>query len=353
MLNLKIKELILSENDFNEEAFNNLALQLFEYQLTHNQVYQNICKLQGKTSPNHWKEIPLITTELYKTQKLFCKSDEEIKKTFLSSGSTTSERSKHYLSQIELELYETSLWKTFSRALIPHNKELELYVLTESPEEATNSSLVHMFETVRQKIGVTDDCYFLHSGKLDLNRLKEKLTKSSKPVLLAGTAFSFVHLLDSNFPEITLPPNSRIMETGGFKGRSREVSKSQLYKDLCKRFNLPLHSIVGQYGMSECGTQYYDYSFVNSSNDTKYRWKKAPSWSRVRILNPNNLTQEVSEGESGLIAIYDLANVDSAAFLLTGDLAIRRPEEHFEVLGRAQSLTSKGCSLTTDLSLKK
>ena len=143
------------------------------------------------------------------------------------------------------------------------------------------------------------------------------------------------------------------METGGFKGKSREISKPELYKALSEKFNLPNYALVGQYGMSELNTQYYDSSFILKNEHEKNRYKKAPPWAKNLILNINNLKQEVQIGETGLIAHYDLANLDSLAFVLTGDLAIKKEDNYFELIGRASNLALKGCSLNYENSDNK
>jgi hypothetical protein len=353
-LEQRLQQIIKNQQFVSNDEFNELALELYKYQYSQNPIYKKICQ-QRQVEPQNWTQIPLLTTDLFKKQKLYCQQANEPAKIFYSSGTTQGSQSQHYLSKAELELYESSLWATFYEAFnLNQIQNLAYFVLTQSPQEKPNSSLIYMFEHVRQKLAAPQSCYFIKNDSLQTERLMNLLKESIShniPVLLVGTAFSFVHLLDANFSSVKLPLGSAIMETGGFKGRSREVAQKELYENLANYFGLPLWAIVGQYGMSELGTQYYDRCFKAQSNNSQWRYKKTPMWSRVRILNPEDLQQDVPEGKVGLLAFYDLSNLDSAAFVLSGDLGIKRSNGQFEVLGRAEKLTPKGCSLTTEESL--
>ena len=354
-----ISEIIQKKTILTNQDFNNLALRLFAHQYKHNTVYQTICKQRGIIEAariKHWQAIPLITTDLFKSQSLFCASEkDQIVQTFCSSGTTQTKRSRHYLSGRALNLYKKSLWSTFAEAFGLNNLNLQKFnylVLSPSFQERPESSLIYMFETIRQKFKAPEHCFLIEKEEIQLTRFQNQVKNSPKPVLLLGTAFAFVHLLDILPTDFVLPTGSLIMETGGFKGKSREIPKSTFYKLLSDRFKIPLSSIVGQYGMSELGTQYYDLNFRQNSPQARIKTNQA--WTRIRILNPQNLNLEVSPGETGLIAHYDLTNLDSIAFVLSGDLGIRLSVEdsRFIVLGRASSLSAKGCSLTDDLLLK-
>src|SRR5262249_12463303 len=152
-----------------------------------------------------------------------------------------------------------------------------------------------------------------------------------QPVLLLGTAFNFVHLLDGlgeMGKKFQLPPGSRVMETGGYKGRSRELPKSGLHKLITDMLGVPDANIVCEYGMSELSSQAYD-RVAGAGGERVFR---LPSWARARIVSPET-GREVAPGETGLIRIFDLANVHSVMAIQTEDLGIRR-EDGFELLGR-------------------
>ncbi|MDJ0626201.1 MAG: hypothetical protein QNJ31_07545 [Candidatus Caenarcaniphilales bacterium] len=365
----KIFQAIQLAEELSDSEFNDLAIQLFKHQLENNQSYKKISSSRGVNSVKHWTEIPLITTNSFKIHKHFCFKEPQIIKTFFSSGTSTGEQSKHYLSNRELELYELSLWKSFGKAFnlkenyVEDDCNLAYLVLTENQEDKPDSSLIHMFETIRKRLNVDKHCFFYKNDRLQIERLVDSLKQAEiqqKKVLLVGTAFSFVHFLDGFNGEFHLPSNSILMETGGYKGKSREIPKGELYKILSKKLGIDPNNIIGQYGMSEIGTQFYDN--VNPANsllnnvsrssfhfDLNSRVKMIPSWSRIRILDPNNLSQEVANDERGLIAIYDLCNIDSCSFILTGDIGIKK-ENSFEIIGRSNELSPKGCSLNYELS---
>ncbi|MDX1917961.1 MAG: hypothetical protein SFT81_02300 [Candidatus Caenarcaniphilales bacterium] len=343
-LYLEIKKQI--EKEPPDHLFEDLALEVFAYQLSRCKSYSRQVEAQGNLHPKHWTKIPLISTDLYKYTQVFS-ADEKIVKTFRSSGTTQKDRSQHFLSQHELDLYEASLWKTFSAAFdLESGRKIKYLVLAEGPRLCPESSLNHMFETIRLRLQAEDTCYLIDSQGLRIDRLTQALDQNpGTPALLVGTAFAFVYLLESGLKSLCLPAGSALMETGGFKGLGRELTRKDLYRQLSKFFCLPEEAIVGQYGMSETGTQFYDTSFHSQSSSPHHRWKKTPPWCKTRILDPTDLNREVGVGEVGLIALYDLVNLDSCAFLLTGDLAILRSEGVFELIGRAPKINLKGCSI--------
>jgi hypothetical protein len=175
--------------------------------------------------------------------------------------------------------------------------------------------------------------------------------------LLLGTAFSFVHLLDCMVEQdlrIGLPPGSLVMETGGYKNRSRVLPKAELHALITERLGVPRENIVCEYGMSELSSQAYDTEArgfgreapgVNAARPgpTAPRLFRFPPWSRVQIISPET-GREVADGETGLIRVFDLANVFSVAAIQTEDLGIRRGDG-FELVGRAQLAEPRGCSL--------
>jgi hypothetical protein len=157
-------------------------------------------------------------------------------------------------------------------------------------------------------------------------------------LFLLGTAFSFVHLLDflaEKNLRLTLPPGSRVLETGGYKNRSRSLPKTELHALITKRLGVPASHIICEYGMSELSSQAYA---VNGAFHF-------PPWAQVQIISPET-GREVADGETGLIRVFDLANVFSVAAIQTEDLAVRRGEG-FELIGRARLAEQRGCSLMT------
>jgi hypothetical protein len=175
---------------------------------------------------------------------------------------------------------------------------------------------------------------------LDFAAALAALNTNSKPKLILGTAFSFVHLLDYLVEKdlrFQLPPGSRIMETGGYKNRSRTMPKSELHSLITRYLGVPRENIICEYGMSELSSQAYD---TNPERTFQF-----PPWARVQIISPET-GREVTDGETGLIRLFDSANVFSVAAIQTEDLGVRRGAG-FELIGRAALAEARGCSLMT------
>ena len=171
-------------------------------------------------------------------------------------------------------------------------------------------------------------------------------TSNARPHLLLGTAFSFVHLLDflteTNL-RFNLPVGSRLMETGGYKNRSRTMPKAELHALITECLGVPPENIICEYGMSELSSQAYDSSIHLPYSRLHPRIFRFPPWVRVQIISPET-GREVAKGETGLIRIFDLANVFSVMAIQTEDLGIRSGDG-FELIGRAQPAEPRGCSL--------
>jgi hypothetical protein len=227
-------------------------------------------------------------------------------------------------------------------------------MLTPRPAEAPQSSLVHMFEVIGRKAGAVESSFVGRVGedrvwRIDFDAATARLRQASGggvPMILMGTAFSFVHLLDwmsGRELRLELPPGSRVMETGGYKGRSREVSKLELHRMITHRLGVPPDRIFCEYGMSELSSQAYGCG-CSMEKDAVLAEFAFPPWVRARVISPET-NDEVAEGEAGLLRIVDLANVFSVTAIQTEDRAVRRGGG-FELIGRAAQAEARGCSLT-------
>jgi hypothetical protein len=344
-----------SPSQFSEDRFSELALELFALQFKCNRAYQKICTARGATpeAAEHWTQIPAMPTAAFKELELSCISPEKRTSVFHSSGTTEQKPSRHFHSVESLAVYEASLWRWFEHSVLANSQfripNSKMLVLAPSPTEAPNSSLVNMFEIVRRKFGAPESAFVGQidsdgSWVLDFDAVIDALapgyqTPDAKPLLLLGTAFSFVHVLDflaENNLRFNLPAGSRVMETGGYKNRSRSMPKSELHALITERLGVPAQNIVCEYGMSELSSQAYA---------AEARSFHFPPWARVQIISPES-GREVANGETGLIRVFDLANVFSVAAIQTEDLGIRCGDG-FELVGRAQLAEPRGCSLMT------
>jgi Acyl-protein synthetase, LuxE len=347
---------------FQRESFDALALELFGLQFKHNAAYRKICEARGLTPKvvEHWSQIPAVPTSAFKELELTNLAPEDRTAVFHSSGTTEQKPSRHFHNAESLAVYEASLWSWFEQNILKNCglriADCELVILAPPPEQASRSSLVHMFETVRRKLGganvLPSRAEFFGklaadgSWTLDFDATLATLSDNSKPKtqnpkLILGTAFSFVHLLDylvENNLRFQLPQNSRVMETGGYKNRSRTMLKPELHALITERLGITLDNIICEYGMSELSSQAYD----STSQNHVFHF---PPWARAQIVSPET-NREVGEGEIGLIRVFDLANVFSVTAIQTEDLGVRRGDA-FELIGRAQLAERRGCSLMT------
>jgi hypothetical protein len=356
-----------------EVAFNDLAISAFQLQFATNPAYASFCQGRSVTpsAVDDWRQIPAVPTLAFKEWELSSIPSDQRKAFFQSSGTTTSKNSRHFHHDLSLALYEASLKPWFSRHLLADLDvlieaellgaldKLTMVALTPPPAMAPHSSLVYMLDVVMRTFGASDSVFVgcvdeISGWMLDWERLLHALRKTmsaNRPVLILGTAFNFVHLVDyltAHNITFRLARGSRAMETGGYKGRSRVLEKSELHGLISRSLGLSSHQIACEYGMCELSSQAYDgivqTGLKREARDTsQLRVLHFPPWCRSRVISPET-GQEVREGEVGLLRVMDLANVFSVCAVQTEDLAIRRGLG-FELLGRAPLVEPRGCSL--------
>ena len=331
-----------------DSKFNALALQLFAVQFERNIVYGNLCKSRHALPGivEHWTEIPTVPTTTFKDYELSTLNSENRMTHFQSSGTTNQKACRHYHDSTSLSVYETSLAAGFTAHLTPETAPPVRFIsLTPAPDSAPHSSLVHMIATVSRN--QNERVFFGQLGAdgswiIDLTSLRSSLAGSTGySVCILGTAFLFVHLIDAltKLPlQHPLPPGSRVMETGGYKGKTRELSKADFHELISRHLGIRSNHIVTEYGMTELSSQAYD-----RVNDREQSYFKFPHWARARVLSPET-GLEVANGEPGIITIVDLANIASVLALQTEDLGIRHADR-FELVGRSQLAEPRGCSL--------
>lgn len=332
--------------------FDALARDLFGFQFAHCEPYRRYCEGLGRTPEGveHWSEIPAVPAGAFKEVALRSFPAERETHVFRSSGTSTAKRGTLRLDT--LALYEASLLPSFHRGVLPElarAARTRIHVLAPAPDESTDSSLSHMFGCAIDAFGDAASGFHVRGGALDLEGLEgalETAIATQTPVALCGTAFSFVYAIDGLPRDVALPPGSRVMETGGFKGRSRELAPAELYAAIEARFGVPAARIVNQYGMCELGSQFYDSVLVDPAGP---RRKLGPPWARVRVVDPET-GADATSGGVGMLAIVDLANTGSVIAIQTADLG-RAIGDGFEVLGRAPGAEARGCSIAADVML--
>jgi hypothetical protein len=349
-----------------EARFERLALALFRFQLEACDPYRRFCLSLDRSAEkvSRVDEIPAVPTGAFKEFDLRCFPARDEVKTFRTSGTSTARRGRLHLDT--LRLYEASLLSSLRETFLVELRGTRptMRFLAPSAESAPDSSLSHMFETLRREEGGAASGFDLVDGTLDLGSLEGAVRHAERrgePLLLLGTAFAFVHWLDAAGAtpgerppaRFRLPAGSRVLETGGFKGRGREVAREVLRADLATFLGLPERAILNQYGMTELGSQFYDSSQVDPDGP---RRKLAPPWTRIRIVDPAT-GLDAKPSDVGLVVVHDLANTGSVAAIETADLGRAVCDAGgepigFDVLGRLEGAEERGCSIATDAMLE-
>ena len=303
-----------------------LLQRLHAFQFRHNAPYRAYCQSLGVGEiVGSWREIPCVPQEAFKHADLRCFPAGETNKTFRTSGTTGEGFGQHHFRT--LKIYEAAVREGWRHARMPAGPFL---VIAPNPDEAPHSSLSHMLGVIAPR-----ENFIAPAGKIDLDRLREL----DGPICLLGTALGFLHLFEELGPgHIVLPPGSTAMETGGYKGSGRQISKTDLYAMFAAKLGLDPENIFNEYGMTELSSQFY----ARGPRGLHH----GPPWARAVVADPVTL-EEVAEGETGILLVYDAANVGSVVGIRTQDLAVKHGEA-FELLGRDPAALPRGCSRAAD-----
>ena len=328
------------------EPFDALACDLASFQARHVDGYARLLHARGKRASDFLRAIdaPAVPTEAFKLARVSAFAPEDTPVVFRTSGTTIGARGAHYFRH-------TSSYDAGARAfgrwgLLPDGREERRSILVVGPSsaEAPDSSLAHMLSLFARDLG--DGRFFMQDEVIDVAALDEQVARelvARRPVLLLGTSFAFVHLLDAvGDAGFRLPAGSRVMQTGGFKGKSREVAPDVLRSELANAFSIDADSIVSEYGMTELSSQFYEATLHGGPPGVYVE----PPWARVVPVDPSTL-MPVADGEEGIARIEDLLNVDSAFAVLAAD-RVRRVRGGFELHGRSPTAPPRGCSITID-----
>lgn len=314
---------IRNSNDFNE-----LALEIFHYQVENNEFYKKFVESISiqPDQINEYQQIPFLPIEFFKSQQIVSgKFDPEI--TFQSSGTTGQTTSKHFVKS--RNLYQNSFLKAFE-LFFSSPKEYVILALLPSYLEQKNSSLVYMVESLIHKSRSAESGFFLHNYDALHKRLIE-LKKQEKKVILFGVTYALLDLAEQfpiDFSELI------IIETGGMKGRRKEMVREEVHAILKHAFGVS--HIYSEYGMTELLSQAY------SKGDGVY---STPPWMKVLIRDTNDPYSLMPYGKTGGLNVIDLANIHSCSFIATQDLGKLNTEGQFEVLGRFDNSDIRGCNL--------
>ncbi len=330
-----------------DAAFNELALRIHAFQRRWNVPYANYCRESGDAPPTHWRDIPAVPQNVFKHFALRTFPERETVRTFHTSGTTGEGYGSHHFRS--LELYEASILTGWNFFRLPLGKTQ--LVLTPNPTDSPHSSLAHMMGTLGELASADGQSFHLRAdGGLDLGGIfarVETARRENHPLLFLGTALAFLYLfeaLEQRGAPLTLPPGSEAMETGGYKGTGRTLAKPDLYAMFDRWLGLPPDAVTNEYGMTELSTPFYTRGL-----DCPHA---GPPWARALVIDPET-GREVAEGETGVVRLFDLANVGSVLAIQTQDLAMRRADGTFELLGRDPAALPRGCSRAADEMLSR
>ncbi len=321
----------IEKNLFNiksETDFNAVALEVFRFQYARNDIYHRFVEELGidTAAVKNYRKIPFLPIEFFKTHKVVC-GDFEPEAVFRSSGTTGMTISHHFVKSIRL--YEQSILQGFN-LFFGKPESYVFLALLPTYLERTGSSLVHMADLLIRLSNDENSGFYLH----DYDKLAAVLTglrRQKKKVILLGVTYALLDLAEQfplDFSELIL------METGGMKGKRRELVREELHATLQSAFGV--ENIFSEYGMTELLSQAYSKGRGVFST---------PPWMKVLIRDINDPLSLMPEGKSGGINVIDLANIHSCSFIATQDLGKLHTSSGFEVLGRFDNSDVRGCNL--------
>ena len=310
------------------DEFQAKALEVFGYQYQNNSVYREFCSLLSKSQDNvkHLKDIPFLPIDFFKSKKIVPPS-EPPKTIFTSSGTTGSVTSKHFV--LDTKIYEDSYTKAFELFYGDITNYCVL-VLLPSYLERKGSSLIYMVDDLIKKSNHPESGFYLH----DIDLLKSKIEDMDKKgikILLIGVSFALLDMVEKYSFQLK---HTIVMETGGMKGRRKEMIREELHGILKQGFGVDhIHS---EYGMTELLSQGY------SKGEGIFN---TPPWMKILIRDPEDPMGYLSPGKTGGVNVIDLANMHSCAFIATQDLGKVYTDGSFEILGRFDNSDIRGCNL--------
>tara|TARA_B100001758_G_scaffold174714_1_gene151590 strand:+ start:276 stop:1256 length:981 start_codon:yes stop_codon:yes gene_type:complete len=321
LLNFKKKIFHISSSS----EFEKMAIELFNYQVAHNIFYKKYCYLLNcyPSQVSSIDQIPFMPIEFFKTERILCQNTNS-NHFFLSSGTTSQKKSKHYINC--LKFYEKTISLCFENFWGKINN-YRFFCLTPNKKEAPNSSLVHMCDFFVRKTKNLDSGFYLKNTEKLLYEIN-KSKRNNQPFIIIGLSFAILDFAEKHSVDLN---GGHIIETGGMKNRRKEMIREDFYKILKEKFKI--QSIQSEYGMTELLSQ--SYSLKNGEF-------KSPPWKKVMIRDKQN-PLKINNLSSGGINIIDLSNIHSCAFLATEDFG-RISNDKFKVLGRLKNSSLRGCS---------
>ena len=312
----------------NQKQFDKMALKVFRFQYENNLVYREFCDFL-KTDVQKVKtiqQIPFLPIQFFKSHSVISDSNP-IQTTFTSSGTTGMVTSKHLVTDVSI--YEESYRKGFSQ-FYGNIEDYAILALLPSYLEREGSSLIHMVDDLIQLSNHPESGFYLHNYDELIAKLLQ-LDQTGQNVILIGVTYALLDLVEKHSFQLE---NTIIMETGGMKGKRKEMIREELHQQLCNGFGV--NTIHSEYGMTELLSQAY------SLGEGIF---ECPSWMQILVRDTEDALSYVREGKTGGINVIDLANINSCSFIATQDLGKKYANGSFEILGRFDHSDIRGCNL--------
>ena len=318
-----------------QKQFEKMALKVFRFQYENNLVYREFCNLLQieKGSIKSLQQIPFLPIQFFKSHNVVSNQDE-IQETFTSSGTTGTITSKHLVTN--LTFYEESYRQAFAQ-FYGNIQNYVVLALLPSYLDREGSSLIYMVKDLIEKSKHSESGFYLNNYNELILKLQQ-LKNEGQNIILIGVTYALLDVIEYaetiSYPLNELGNSLIIMETGGMKGKRKELIREELHQTLCTGFGVS--SIDSEYGMTELLSQAY------SLGEGIF---ECPNWMNIAIRDPEDALKYVENGKTGGINVIDLANINSCSFIATQDLGKKYNDGSFEVLGRFDNSDIRGCNL--------
>ena len=312
----------------NQKQFEKIALKTFRYQYENNRVYHEFCDYLNTEihKVKTIQQIPFLPIQFFKSHAVLSNSNS-IEATFSSSGTTGMITSKHLVTDVSL--YKDSYRNAFSQ-FYGNIEDYVILALLPSYLEREGSSLIYMVDDLIKLSNNPDSGFYLHNHE-DLIQKLIALDNEGQNVILIGVTYALLDLVEKQKFNLK---NTIIMETGGMKGKRKEMIREELHKQLCDGFGV--NAIHSEYGMTELLSQAY--SLGNGVFE-------CPNWMQILVRDTEDALTYITTGKTGGVNVIDLANINSCSFIATQDLGKKYANNTFEVLGRFDNSDIRGCNL--------
>lgn len=310
------------------KQFEKIALKIFRFQYENNRVYQEFCNFLNTDIRNvkNLQQIPFLPIQFFKSHDIVS-SKETIQEIFTSSGTTGMVTSKHLVTDVSL--YESSYRNAFSE-FYGNIQDYVVLALLPSYLERSGSSLIYMVNDLIERSNNEHSGFYLHNYEELIAKLN-LLDNAGQNVILIGVTYALLDLVEQHKFQLK---NTIIMETGGMKGKRKEMIREELHQTLCDGFGVSrIHS---EYGMTELLSQAYSLG---------HGVFECPAWMHILIRDTEDALTYLDDGKSGGVNVIDLANINSCSFIATQDLGKKYPNNSFEILGRFDHSDIRGCNL--------